>query len=205
MIWQPETSGGFVIRERLVLASASPRRQAFLRQMGLDFEVRAVEIDEEPRPGETPSGLAERLALEKAGVEAARDPAAFVLAADTVVASESALLGKPRDSAEATAMLMRLSGRTHEVWTGFVLCHGGRILEHRAVRTEVTFIILNDALCRAYVLTGEPLDKAGAYGIQGVGGFLVERICGSYSNVVGLPLAEVMAALLTHGVAAPRI
>jgi septum formation protein len=197
--------GGFKTWGRLILASASPRRQAFLRDLGLTFEVRPADINEEPAAGESPAGFVRRLAMDKAQVVATHDAAAAVLAADTVVVINGELLGKPRDMGGAGAMLKRLSGRTHEVWTGFALCRGRKILAEQAVRTEVTFIALNDALCQAYILTGEPLDKAGGYGIQGQGGFLVERICGSYSNVVGLPLAEVVTALLASGVIVPRI
>lgn len=196
--------GCFRTAARLILASGSPRRQEFLRGLGLEFEVRPADVDEGPLPGEEPSRFVARLALDKARAVAAREPEAHILAADTIVVLGSELLGKPQDEAEAVAMLRRLAGRTHEVWTGFALCRGAEPLHQQAVRTEVTFTALSDELCRAYVATGEPLDKAGAYGIQGRGGFLVERICGSYSNVVGLPLAEVVSALLAFGVVAPQ-
>jgi septum formation protein len=196
--------GGFKTKGRLILASASPRRQAFLQELGLAFEVRAADINEEPAAGDSPAGFVRRLAMDKARAVARCDAEAAVLAADTVVVIDGELLGKPLDAAGADAMLKRLSGRTHEVWTGFALCRGSEVLAAREVRTEVTFIALSDALCQAYVMTGEPLDKAGAYGIQGQGGFLVERICGSYSNVVGLPLAELVTAMLASGVIVPR-
>jgi septum formation protein len=203
-IFENAMTGPFEIRKRLILASASPRRQDFLKELGLLFEIRVADIDEAPRPGESPVDFVERLALEKGRVVAEQEPEGAVLAADTVVVLDGELLGKPRDDVEARAMLGRLSGRRHEVWTGFALCRADLVLALRAIRTEVTFIAVSEELCRAYVLTGEPLDKAGAYGIQGKGGFLVERIRGSYSNVVGLPLAEVVGALLAHGIIAPR-
>jgi septum formation protein len=197
--------GCFRSSARLVLASGSPRRQEFLRGLGLEFEIRPADVVEEPVPGEEPRRFVERLALDKAQAVAALDPAAHILAADTIVVLAGELLGKPRHEEEAISMLMRLGGRTHEVWTGFALCRGAELLSRQAVRTEVIFAPLSEELCRAYVRTGEPLDKAGAYGIQGQGGFLVERIRGSYSNVVGLPLAEVVSVLLACGVIAPRV
>lgn len=186
----------------LVLASASPRRRDFLSGLGLEFAVQAADLDETPRTGESPEGFVRRLAREKALAVAAQQPDAWVLAADTVVAVQEEILGKPRDAADAEEMLMRLSGRWHGVWTGFSVCCGRfpDSLITRAVRTGVRFMALDRELCRAYVRTGEPLDKAGAYGIQGTGAFLVEEIRGSYTNVVGLPLAEVLAALRSLGV-----
>jgi septum formation protein len=205
---QPEVvvpSGCFITRGRLILASASPRRQAFLRDLGLTFEVRPADIDETPQAGESAVAFVRRLALGKARVVAKHSPDAVVLAADTVVAVDGNLLGKPRDGKEAGIMLRRLSGRVHEVLTGFALCRGREILAEQAVRSEVTFTALSDELIRAYVRTGEPQDKAGGYGIQGQGAFLVAGVSGSYTNVVGLPLAEVVAALQAAGVIAPRI
>jgi septum formation protein len=185
----------------LVLASASPRRRQYLSELGLHFTVRAADLDETPRAGEGPEAFVRRLAQEKAAAVAGTAPAAWVLAADTVVAVDGEILGKPKNGEEAVAMLLRLSGRWHEVWTAFCLCR--QAPSHslvRAVRTGVRFITLDRGLCLAYVRSGEPLDKAGAYGIQGKGAFLVEEIRGSYSNVVGLPLAEVLTALLSCGV-----
>lgn len=185
----------------LVLASASPRRREYLAGLGLDFTVRPAELDETPRPGEGPENFVRRLAREKAEAVAGAFPASWVLAADTVVVVDGEILGKPGSGEEAVTMLLRLSGRWHEVWTGFCVCRG---LPPEAlvgaVRTGVRFMALDRELCRAYVRTGEPLDKAGAYGIQGKGAFLVEEIRGSYTNVVGLPLAEVLAALRVFGV-----
>jgi len=191
----------FRIQERLVLASGSPRRRDFLAELGLTFEVRVTDIDESPQSGEQPVDFVARLAQEKA--RAVAEPGAWVLAADTAVVLDGEILGKPSDEAAACVMLMRLSGRWHEVWTGFCL-HRPETAELcvRAVCTKVRFITLTPELCRAYVRTGEPLDKAGAYGIQGKGCFLVSEIRGSYTNVVGLPMAEILNVLWSHKVIA---
>ena len=191
----------FRTQERLILASGSPRRRDFLAELGLSFEVRVTDIDEIPRPGEQPAAFVARLAQEKA--QAIDLPDAWVLAADTVVAVDGEILGKPGDENEACAMLMRLSDRWHEVWTGFSLFRQATgELCTKIVCTKVRFLTLTPELCRAYVRTGEPLDKAGAYGIQGKGCFLVREISGSYTNVVGLPMSEVLEALLHHKVIA---
>ncbi|MCG2741759.1 MAG: Maf family protein [Syntrophaceae bacterium] len=191
----------FRTQERLILASGSPRRRDFLSELGLAFEVRVTDIDETPLSGEQPIAFVARLAQEKA--LAVDLPDAWVLAADTAVVVDGEILGKPGDEAEACAMLMRLSGRWHEVWTGFSLCRQAtQELCTKTVCTRVRFLTLTPELCRAYVRTGEPLDKAGAYGIQGKGCFLVPEISGSYTNVVGLPMAEVLEALLHHKVIA---
>jgi len=196
--------GPFIVREKLILASGSPRRRAFLTGLGLTFEVRIPAVAEEAMPGETPLEFVRRLAREKARVIAGQAPDAWVLAADTVVVLAGEILGKPRDAADARRMLLRLAGRSHEVWTGFCLRQesAGREI-CRAVSTEVVFAEFSEDVAAAYVATGEPLDKAGAYGIQDQGGFLVEEIKGSYSNVVGLPLAEVVEAFLEQQVIAP--
>jgi septum formation protein len=193
----------FRTQERLILASGSPRRRDFLAELGLAFEVRVADIDETPLPGERPVDFVARLSREKA--QAVDIPSAWVLAADTAVVVDGEILGKPSDEAEACAMLMRLSGRWHEVWTGFSLCcHATGESCTKTVCTKVRFLELTPELCRAYVNTGEPLDKAGAYGIQGKGCFLVPEISGSYTNVVGLPMTEVLEALLHHKVIALR-
>jgi septum formation protein len=191
----------FQTEERLILASGSPRRRDFLAELGLVFEVRVTDIDETPRPGEDPVDFVARLAREKA--QDVDLPGAWVLGADTAVVVDGEILGKPGDEEEACAMLMRLSGRWHEVWTGFSLCRQATNESYtKTVCTKVRFLPLTPELCRAYVRTGEPLDKAGAYGIQGKGCFLVPEISGSYTNVVGLPMTEVLEALLHHKVIA---
>lgn len=176
----------------LILASASPRRRELLDRMGLAHVVVPADVDETPLPGEAPEELVSRLAEAKAThvlrAHAADRP--VVLAADTVVVVDGTVLGKPADAADAAAMLRRLSGRTHEVLTGVAVARGDRV-EVVVERTAVTFAELDDAEIAAYVGTGEPLDKAGAYGIQGRGGNFVTRIEGSYDNVVGLPTRTV--------------
>ena len=199
-------SGGFSTVGELILASSSPRRQQFLRELGLDFRVEVVEIDESCHEGESPEKAVIRLAEEKAACVARKFPNACVLAADTVVVIDDEILGKPGSPAEAEAMLMRLSGRWHEVWSGFSIQKVEGLLHvQQAIRTQVLFRELSEELCRAYVLTGEPLDKAGSYGLQGRGGFLVEQIKGSYSNVIGLPVAQVIDIMLQYGIITPRL
>ncbi|MCX5864541.1 MAG: Maf family protein [Deltaproteobacteria bacterium] len=193
----------FRTQAQLILASGSPRRRDFLAELGIAFEVRVTDIDETPLSDEQPAGFVARLAQEKA--QAVDIPDAWVLAADTAVVVDGDILGKPSGEEEACAMLMRLSGRWHEVWTGFSLCcQATGELCTKTVCTKVRFLELTPELCRAYVRTGEPLDKAGAYGIQGKGCFLVPEISGSYTNVVGLPMTEVLEALLHHKVIALR-
>ncbi len=187
----------------LVLASASPRRQRFLHELGLDFTVQPADVDESLQPGELPAVFVRRLAEDKARAVAGMRPAAWVLAADTIVEVEGEILGKPVDGADAVRLLQKLRNRWHAVWTGFCLMRGQAVVSG-VVRSEVRFGDFSDAVCAAYVATGEPLDKAGAYGIQGKGAFLVREIKGSYSNVVGLPLHEVVDALLAQGIIEPR-
>ena len=181
---------------KLVLASASPRRSELLAAAGLRFEIAAADIDEQPLPGEPPEALVRRLAAAKAEAVANRFPHAWVVGADTVVVLDDEALGKPRDAAEACAMLQRLQGREHAVWGGLALHHGERGIVVNTVRvTKVRFAALRPHEIEAYVATGEPMDKAGAYAIQGRGGQFVEAIEGSYSNVVGLDVAELLKLL----------
>jgi nucleoside triphosphate pyrophosphatase len=177
----------------LILASSSPRRQELLRNAGFEFEVRSSSIREEPRPGETPEAFVRRMAAEKALEVAARSPAAtLVLGADTVVVMDREILGKPRNPEEAARMLRQLSGRSHQVLTGVCLVKAPDSIEARGESdTRVWFRPLEDAEIRDYVASGEPLDKAGAYGIQGRASRFVTRIEGCYFNVVGLPVALV--------------
>lgn len=176
---------------RFVLASASPRRRELLAGLGLDFEVRPVDLDETPQPGESPAACVLRLAESKA--RARLGDGEIVLAADTIVVIDGRILGKPSDAEEARAMLATLAGRTHEVFTGVALACGDRPprLAVALDRTLVSVVPLDAAAIDAYVATGEPLDKAGAYAIQGIGALLVARIEGNYTNVVGLPLPTV--------------
>jgi len=179
----------------LILASASPRRRELLRQIGVRFHCRPVDLCEALRPRESARHYVTRLAQEKALAGLAReDGAAVVLGADTCVTMAEQILTKPVDERDAVAMLMRLSGRRHRVLTAVALAAKGRI-EVCCVGTEVEFIELDEARCRHYWRTGEPRDKAGAYGIQGLGAVFVKAIEGSYSAVVGLPLMQTAAML----------
>jgi septum formation protein len=187
-----ERAGLATDRPPLILASGSQRRRWLLEQIGVCFEALAVDIEERQRGGELPALFAQRMADEKAATAGARRTEAWVLAADTVVALDDIALGKPRDAEEAATMLTRLSGREHLVYTGVVLLRPTGVPAERAVvATRVSFRSLSAAEIRAYVASGEPLDKAGAYAIQCAGAHLVDRVEGSYTNVIGLPLAEV--------------
>lgn len=182
----------------VVLASASPRRRELLRSAGVRFSVNSQAIDEAIQIDELPADAALRLALEKANACAQSSPDAFVLGADTIVVVDAPgeILGKPENAAQAEAMLGRLSGKTHTVLTAFALvCRSRGITEQRCIATAVEFRDLQPEEIRAYIATGEPLDKAGAYGAQGRGAALIRAIHGSYTNVVGLPLAEVLELL----------
>jgi len=185
----------------LVLASASPRRRELLRWLVAEYELDTAEIDESPRPAEPAPALVARLARAKAEAVAARRRGAWILAADTIVEIDGDVLGKPADEREAVAMLGRLSGREHRVFTGFTLLSPDG--DHRSgmVESRVRVRRIDAPRIATYVATGEPLDKAGAYAIQGVGGALVAGYEGSYSNVVGLPLAETARLLAAFGVA----
>ncbi len=185
----------------LYLASQSPRRHQLLAQIGVRFEVLAPDIDEIQRPGEPVAEFVSRMAREKAHAVVARtapDPRP-VLAADTVVVLDGAVLGKPRDRDDGHAMLRRLSGRTHEVVSGLAVIAGQRTVERRQV-SRVRFAELSAAAIAAYWRTGEPRDKAGAYAIQGYGAAFVAHLDGSHSGVMGLPLYETVAALTEAGV-----
>ncbi len=178
----------------LVLASASPRRQQLLRNAGIQFEVQPADIPEDPKPGEGAKECAERLAREKALTVAHQRPGDIVLGADTVVVIDGQLLGKPLDTADAARMLRLLSGRTHEVITGVCLAVG----ETPSTSSETTLVTMNELTEQEiadYVSSGEPMDKAGAYAIQGIASRWIPRIEGDYSNVVGLPVALVCRML----------
>ena len=196
----------FIARYPIVLASASPRRQEFLDQLGLGFDVRPADIDETPWPDELPVNFARRMARTKAEQVALFCPEACAIAADTVVALDRTIFGKPRDQQDALAILKVLQGRTHTVTTGFaVLCPRLPLAEVQAVTTQVTFADHSVEILQAYVDSGEPMDKAGAYGIQGKGAFLVRSIHGSHSNVIGLPVSQLVRILLDHRLISPRL
>jgi len=181
---------------RLVLASASPRRRELLTQAGFTFEVRAAHVNEDPRPDEDPIAYVVRLAREKAEAVYAElhDPEILVLGADTTVTLDRHILAKPEDPADACRMLRMLSGRTHRVITGVAIAFASGT-EVAAEVTGVQFLTVTEDEIAAYVATGEPMDKAGAYGIQGSAAKWIPRIEGCYSNVVGLPLALVSTML----------
>jgi septum formation protein len=192
----------------LVLASASPRRQELLRNAGIPFTVWPANIPEIPLGGEGPRDCAERLAREKARAVLRQQPGKLVLGADTIVVVESEILGKPHDEADAMRMLRLLSGRTHQVITG--VCLTGTALrtgsqklktgfeDTRSETTVVTMTTLNDDDIHSYIASGEPIDKAGAYAIQGMASRWIPRIEGDYFNVVGLPVALVHRMLQEH-------
>jgi len=189
---------------RLILASASPRRKALLESLGLNFEIIEARVEEIPRAGEPPAEFVQRAACDKAGEVSLKNTGAWVLGADTVVVHGDRILGKPGNAEDALEMLRVLAGHRHLVHTGFCLAQADKkISVKKVVTTEVVFAPFSDDLAAAYVATEEPLDKAGAYGIQGMGGLLVEKIRGSYSNVVGLPLAETIRELLAYKVVEP--
>lgn len=173
----------------LILASGSPRRRELLERLGVEIVVRPADLEEIVPPGLPPEGVVAALSAQKARWVAARCPEELVIAADTVVSVDGDILGKPRDAADARAMLRRLSGRSHSVYTGLTLCRGGEE-DTQCECTQVTFRPLTDGEIDAYIQTGEPMDKAGAYGIQALGALFVTGIQGDYYNVMGLPLCR---------------
>ncbi len=178
----------------LILASASPRRRELLKLAGLDFTVCVSDCDESVPESLSPPEAVAEIAGRKALAVAANYPEDTVIGADTIVVVDGIILGKPKDAGDAADMLKRLSDRTHSVYTGVCVVSGSA--EKRFIEiTDVTFYALTDAEIDKYVATGEPTDKAGAYGIQGRGALLVKEICGDYFNVVGLPLARLVRVL----------
>ena len=185
----------------IILASGSPRRRELLEQVGLkDFEILSPDVDESVEPGLSPAGMVEALSRRKAEAAAVKaGPEDLIIAADTVVALDGAVLGKPKDEAEAFSMLSALSGREHRVYTGVTVLRGGRaVTEHE--ETAVAFREVSPEEIRGYIATGEPMDKAGAYGIQGRGALLVGGIRGDYCNVVGLPVFRLGRILREFGI-----
>jgi septum formation protein len=183
----------------IVLASASPRRRHLLEMLGIPHVVRPSDVDETRLHGEIPEAMAVRLAAAKASAVHVRRPDDLVLAADTVVTIDDQVLGKPNDPVDAERMLAQLSGRAHRVVTGVALALPGGEVRERYDVTHVWFRELSPELIRAYVATGEPLDKAGSYGVQGVGAVLVERVDGDFFSVMGLPLRLVVELLEEAG------
>ncbi len=178
----------------LILASQSPRRIQLLKEAGFTFTVSPADIDETPKPDEDPTEYVLRLAREKA--LASVKPGAISIGADTSVILDSVILGKPTDQADAKRMLQNLCGQTHEVLTGFAVVEAlGHIIANQVVKSLVTMRKLTEAEIDAYVATGEPMDKAGSYAAQGIGGHIVEKIDGSFTNVVGLPMEALIPVL----------
>ena len=182
----------------IILASQSPRRAELLARLELSFDVLPADIDESYLPHETPPAHAERLAREKAQVVARTHPHALVVGSDTIVVVDGDVLGKPRDRAEAVAMLTRLSGRDHEVCSGIAIAHDGRV-ESGLERVRVRFRALDAHAWEEYVATGEPMDKAGAYGIQGFGSAVVQSIEGDFFAVMGLPVVRMLELIERFG------
>jgi len=186
-------------KSRLILASASPRRQELLRQAGIAFAVHAAHINEDQRAGEPPIEYALRLAREKAQAIAQHYPQSYVLGADTIVVIDGEVLGKPLDAADAARMLQRLSGREHQVTTAVAVVSPGGNTVARSSTTAVCFREITNAEIAQYVAGGEPMDKAGAYAIQGGASRWANRIVGEFSNVVGLPLSLATELLRSSG------
>ena len=183
----------------LILASGSPRRKALLKDLNLRLKIVSTDIPELPELNESPLSFSRRMARRKTETVSVAFPQQWVLGADTVVVLEKKLLGKPKDSREAKKFLRTLSGKPHQVITSFCLKNRGMNLTIiKSVTTRVSFKTLSAEEIDWYVRTGEPLDKAGAYAIQGKGAFCVKKIQGSYTNVVGLPLTEVLEALVKY-------
>jgi septum formation protein len=184
---------------RVVLASSSPRRRELLTLIGIPHTVLPADIDESVLPGEDPPAHAERLAREKASVIVEREPDAIVIGADTIVVIDDDILGKPRDEADAAIMLRRLSGRGHVVFTAVAVARAGHVAS-AVEAVDVKFRELSDDEIRRYIATREPMDKAGAYGIQGYGATIVERIDGDYFAVMGLALGRMVRLMASLGV-----
>ena len=180
--------------EKMILASASPRRREILQMAGMDFTVCVSDVDESVDVDASPCELVCALAQKKAEAVAAQHPGKTILGADTIVCIDGAALGKPKDRADAHAMLRKLSGRKHEVFTGFCILRGGQCINDYE-QTAVYFRELEEAEISWYLDTGEPFDKAGAYAIQGKGGLFIRRIEGDYYNVVGLPICRIATEL----------
>lgn len=186
---------------KLILASKSPRRKYLLEQAGIKFEVIPSQFDENAMPLKTPDLYVQALSQAKAEEVALKYPGQWVIGADTIVLIDGQILGKPNGKDAARSMLEQLSGQTHQVYTGFTICCVEKNKTHTdAICTDVTFKELSPHEIEWYIHTDEPFDKAGAYAIQGLGTFLVKSIKGSYTNVVGLPVCEVIEHLIQEGV-----
>ena len=185
---------------KVILASQSPRRRQLLELVGIDHEVRPADLDESIRPGELPEQYAERVAREKVDHVASQNGDALIVGADTIVVIDDIILGKPRDEDDAARMLRMLSGRSHTVMTAVAATHEGRTVSGVEI-VDVTFLPLDDDRISRYIATGEPMDKAGAYDIQGYGATIVRRIDGDYFAVMGLSLVRLVTILRELGLA----
>lgn len=184
----------------LILASQSPRRQQLLQQMGLTFTVKVADIDETMDPSQPPEKqVAEVSARKAAAIAAVSDPEDVIIAADTIVVVDNTILGKPQNEDDARAMLRMLSGRSHRVMTGITVCRGDDTVSHTEI-TEIRFRRLSDKEIEAYVASGDPMDKAGSYGIQNAAAVFVSGLRGDYFNVMGLPLCSLTVLLRRFGV-----
>jgi septum formation protein len=192
----------FTVTKKLILASGSPRRQEFLANLGLEFKVICREIDETPRALESPEKYVCRLAQAKAEVVARENPDAVVIGADTSVVCQDEILGKPVDGEHHLQMLKKISAVSHEVMTGFAVVSGG-VSQMQVVCSTVRFHTFSDEVLKAYIASGDGQDKAGGYGMQSAGAFLVKEISGSHANVIGLPMTELICLLLDSGAIAP--
>jgi septum formation protein len=183
-----------------ILASASPRRQELLRQAGLKFDIMPAHVNEDQLPQESPREHVRRLAGNKAAAVVGKYPAAWVLGADTIVVIDGLILGKPQDKKQALEMLGRLSAREHLVYTGFTIAHAaGKVNRTKVVRSAVRFKRISPEEMQWYTDCSEPYDKAGGYAVQGKGAYFIKSIRGSYTNVIGLPLCEVLEELKQLG------
>lgn len=200
-----QTHKSFRNIEPVILASESPRRKKFLRQLGMKFTIFPAAVDETPYYGEQAADFAQRMAVAKATVAAEQNPSSWVIGADTVVTLNGGeILGKPDNPAQALIILKQLRGKTHQVVTGLCLCCLDKNINSLLVEiTDVTFMDVSDDVLLSYIKTGEPLDKAGAYGIQGIGAFLVKSINGSCSNVIGMPLSQLVSLLIDNDIIMP--
>ena len=184
---------------QIILASGSPRRKELLSWLGLDFEVLVPEVNENVLDGESPKDYCTRLSQDKARNIFSIHSDALIIAADTVVVLNSTILGKPADNNDAVNQLRLLQGTMHEVYTGYTIINEKQLIT-RAIKTRVFFKEMNDFEISWYISTGEPLDKAGSYGLQGIGSLFVDRIEGSYTNVIGLPLSDLYNDLKVFGI-----
>lgn len=195
----------FQTLQPFILASSSPRRIELLDQFGLEFKSIPADIDETAAADEKPADFVLRMACDKANYVAARNPGTLVIGADTVITVDGeTILGKPKDRNEALSILQQLAGNSHHVMTGVCLSRPDKNLSITHVETtRVTFVRATDDLLRAYIATGEPMDKAGAYGIQGRGTVLIQKIDGSCSNVIGLPVSVILQLLMEYRIITP--